>query len=238
MVNKLTLNEATQEIIQIHNGIMQSLRRAVPDAIRIGQIITEQKELLEHGQFLPWIETLPFSHDTARNYQRLYLYSGKIRNVRNLQEAYKKIESLEAIERRQAEDRKWTMIRERLKTGVIPNGWDSAYDEDYDRRLKSDQPFVKLKDGFEWPKKDAEPEKQRITSEQLKEAADLFIEKQNRIDDFKERIKLSDSGKDDAFIDAIMEYLDGLENDNRRIEACNNIIKVCRNIATGLHGSA
>ena len=36
------------------------------------------------------------------------------------------------------------------------------------------------------------------------------------------------TGKDDPFIDAILDYLDELEDDNRRIEACYNIIKLVK----------
>jgi hypothetical protein len=41
----------------------------------------------------------------------------------------------------------------------------------------------------------------------------------------------------DPFQDAIMDYLEGLENDSRRIEACHNIIKVCKRIAAELQGA-
>ena len=51
---------------------------------------------------------------------------------------------------------------------------------------------------------------------------------------FKEKIRVSHEGKDDPFVDAIMDYLDGLEDDSRRIEACHNIIKVCKGIANQL----
>jgi hypothetical protein len=40
--------------------------------------------------------------------------------------------------------------------------------------------------------------------------------------------------KDDPFVDAIMDYLNGLTDDNRRVEACYNIIKVCKGIANQL----
>jgi len=47
---------------------------------------------------------------------------------------------------------------------------------------------------------------------------------------------LSQQGEKDPFIDALMDYLEELDDDNRRIEACNNVIKVARNIAAQLHG--
>jgi len=229
-VNELTLNEATQEIIRIHNGIMQSLRRTVPEAIRIGQIITEQKEQLEHGQFLPWLSTLPFDQKTCWRYANTYKYADKIGKLPNLQEAYKQIESIEIIERRKEDERKQALIRERIKTGVKPEGWDRSLDYEYNKRIEQGG-YAKIKDDFEWPKSEKQ---EPASSDMLKQATDIFFEHQDKIKSFKEKIRLSDSGKDDAFIDAIMEYVDGLESDNRRIEACNNIIKVCRNISVEL----
>lgn len=52
---------------------------------------------LQHGEWLPWLEeNVPFSHDTGRNYMKLYehqnwLRDGKSLKVRNLTEAYKAI---------------------------------------------------------------------------------------------------------------------------------------------------
>jgi hypothetical protein len=40
----------------------------------------------------------------------------------------------------------------------------------------------------------------------------------------------------DPFQDALMDYLEGLENDSRRIESCYNIIKICKRIAVVLQG--
>ena len=52
--------------------------------------------------------------------------------------------------------------------------------------------------------------------------------------EWKEKIRLSDGGQEDAFMDALIDYLETLADDNRRLEACNNIVKICRNIAVEL----
>jgi hypothetical protein len=54
---------------------------------------------------------------------------------------------------------------------------------------------------------------------------------------FKDRIRISHEGQADPFVDAIMDYLNGLPDDNRRIEACYNVIKVCKGIANQLQRS-
>ena len=53
-------------------------------AIRIGELLAEQKETMAHGEWLPWLaDKVPSSERTARNYMRLYdqraeLKKGKI----------------------------------------------------------------------------------------------------------------------------------------------------------------
>jgi excisionase family DNA binding protein len=56
--------------------------------------------------------------------------------------------------------------------------------------------------------------------------------------DWKEKIRLSADGMKDPFQDALMDYLNGLADDNRRIEACYNIIKICKKIANELQSMA
>ena len=51
---------------------------------------------------------------------------------------------------------------------------------------------------------------------------------------FKEQIRISSEGKENPFIDALIDYLQGLDDDNRRLEACHNIIKVAKSIAKEL----
>ena len=60
------------------------------------------------------------------------------------------------------------------------------------------------------------------------------IEKSKKVNSFKDSIRLSFEGKNDSFIDALIDYLDGLNDDNRRIEVCYNVIKVAKNIAKEL----
>lgn len=230
-MSDIKLDEARQKIIKLHTGIIDSMRRAVPDAIRIGQIIAEQKEKLEHGQFLPWVKTLPFAERTAYNYLSFCKYQDKLANVANLQEAYKQIESLEAAEKRREDEHKQKLILERIKTGIKPDGWDRSLDYEYDKRIKFGG-YAKLRDDYKPPEK--AKLKQEIDSELLSKAADMFIEQSKKRSTFKDKIRLSQDGKNEPFIDAIMDYLDELENDTRRIEACNNIIKVCRNICVQL----
>jgi len=78
------------EITSLHKQIIASLRRSMQDAIRIGELLTEIKAELKHGEWLPWIkQSLPFSQQTANRYMRIYENREKLLNVSNLTEAYK-----------------------------------------------------------------------------------------------------------------------------------------------------
>jgi len=97
------------------------------------------------------------------------------------------------------------------------------------RRIEEAQ--ARFKDNEEKPKADSFDAAEDAL---LQGALGELVEHTQKRQEFKERIKLSQAGGSDAFIDALMDYLDELKDDSRRIEACQNIIKVCRNVAAQL----
>ncbi|MBL7188161.1 MAG: DUF3102 domain-containing protein [Phycisphaerae bacterium] len=79
------------EITLLHGEIGGLLKTSLDKAIRIGELLREQKASLKHGEFIPWIEAnLPFTDRTARNYMRLNENRGllKTENVSDLRSAY------------------------------------------------------------------------------------------------------------------------------------------------------
>jgi len=117
-----------QEIIELHNEIIQRLERCGKDAIRIGELLTMQKQQLKHGEWLPWVrECLPFSHDTATNYMKLYEHRAKLRNVRNLSQAYQAIRLSTATTRKDQTGFKHTFLRA-LKTVMIATDSTEKFD--------------------------------------------------------------------------------------------------------------
>jgi hypothetical protein len=81
-----------QEIVALHNDIIGAIRTTMPKAIRIGELLTQEKQRLGHGEWLPWITAnLPFTDRTARNYIRLYENKDrlKLENVSDLSAAYR-----------------------------------------------------------------------------------------------------------------------------------------------------
>lgn len=62
-----------EEIVNLHNEIAGHLKISLDKAIRIGELLTEQKASLKHGEWLSWIKAnLPFSDRTARVYVRCF----------------------------------------------------------------------------------------------------------------------------------------------------------------------
>ena len=80
------------EIGTLHGEIVGHLKTSIEKAIRIGELLTEQKASLRHGEFTPWIEgNLPFTDRTARNYMRLHRKKDRLKTetVSDLKSAYK-----------------------------------------------------------------------------------------------------------------------------------------------------
>jgi len=85
-------NSRTKKIIYLHEKIIGNIVSALINAIRIGQLLTSQKQQLKHGDFTPWVaQNLPFSQRTARNYMLVFRERHKLKteNVTDLSEAYK-----------------------------------------------------------------------------------------------------------------------------------------------------
>lgn len=81
-----------QEITALHNEIGGYLKMTLEKAIQIGELLMEQKDSMEHGEFTAWVNAnLPFTDRTARNYMRLYKERDKLKTetVSDLTEGYR-----------------------------------------------------------------------------------------------------------------------------------------------------
>src|SRR4051812_37587799 len=90
-----TTEQRIQEIKQLHNEIVAAVRTTLDKAIRIGELLTDQKAELKHGEWGRWLrENLKikgFSRATANNYMKLNENRQKLKilNLRNLAGAYR-----------------------------------------------------------------------------------------------------------------------------------------------------
>ena len=90
------ISGAASEINRLHGEICQAARTTIEKAIRIGELLTEQKAGLKHGEWLPWLKAnVEFSRQTADNYRRVYEKREdlKLLNVGNLTDAYRLLAS-------------------------------------------------------------------------------------------------------------------------------------------------
>ena len=170
--------------------------------------------------------------------------------------------ALKIINRTKEQKRK-ALIQERIKTGKKPAGWDNSMDYAYDKYIKEEAEYRARMDkwrveqeqkknakkdeaNFKSSNSDSKPSESPSdsnSSDSFKpfnlgidflEEAKKFNQKNIDRQSFKEKIRISHQGKEDPFLDAILDYLETLDNNSRRIEACYNIIKICKGIAVDL----
>jgi hypothetical protein len=80
-----------EEIINLHNEVRAHAETMIQKAIRIGELLVEQKQKMQHGRFTQWVtENLPFSIRSAQNYMRVFINKDKIENenISLLSDAY------------------------------------------------------------------------------------------------------------------------------------------------------
>ncbi len=128
------------------------------------------------------------------------------------------------------------------KTGIKGEGWGTTEDKllqediDRDERIEEAKARNAEKEKQEEEARIKDQEGEKITGE-LFSMLDASTAKYKERQGFKEAIRVSSEGQEDPFVDAIMDYLGTLESDSRKIEACHNIIKVCKKIASDLQAS-
>ena len=87
-----------KELNDLHQQIEGKLRSTVQDAIRAGELLTQAKDDLPHGGFIPWIEqSCAFGRKTAHRYMGIYEHKSKCLTVSHLPEAYKQVKQLEKV---------------------------------------------------------------------------------------------------------------------------------------------
>ncbi len=91
-IEKAVVESPPDEIRRLHGEIAEAARRSLQNAIRIGELLVQQKKLLPHGEFGPWVEAnLPFTQRTATNYMNAYRKRDRLKSesVSDLTSAYR-----------------------------------------------------------------------------------------------------------------------------------------------------
>lgn len=228
-------NIANNRIIEIQTlltELNQTLKMSVNKAIRIGQLLSEQKKEMQHGDFLPWLESnFEMSERTAQNYMRLFYYRDKTAKVADLQEAYQKIEYIEKKEKAEQQKKDDELIKQRIQTGEKPEGWTRSHEYQYKKRI-DDKSYQERKTKIFDEKK-----KENQKDERLNNTINLFIKDNSEKLAVKEKLKLNtrtDNNSQEAILEIIDEYLNSITETSRRIETAQNIIKYLRTIVVNL----
>lgn len=91
-----TSSSSVAEIIRLHGQILDAARTSLDNAIRIGELLVQEKARLNHGEWLPWLKGhVPFSDRTARNYMQCYEQRDRLKmeSVSDLTSAYRLLAS-------------------------------------------------------------------------------------------------------------------------------------------------
>lgn len=234
------------EIKVLQDGIEQKARSCVRDAQRIGQLLKDVQKDLEKCNsctFPEWVEAhCSFSRRTAYNYMDLFNYRMRLAETSSFSDAYKKIEEIKLIEHQSEEQKARERVDIAYETGRKPEGWRQHTDDKLLEQKKIDEENRRAYEEnrrIQIERFKAEEEERlrakKAEADAIENARRVMadaVDNAMRVESWKSRLHLSGNNSD--IENLIIGYLNDLENDTRRIECCQNIIKVCRKIAVDL----
>jgi len=235
--------EFADKLNSLHERVNNSAKLAVTDAITIGGLLLEAVE--EHGKktLSAWLDAgnTVIARSVAYRYMDLYAYRDQIGESKNIFVAYKQIADFKAdqkrIEYKQSADR----VAEFKKTGVKPEGYKRMTDERRSKKLEAAQnprwdsvPDIEKNNKVEFS---IDEILENPVSENVTDALCYDEEPRNRsaswLKIFIDRFEYT--GNNRGLIASIIENIDYCEDDNARIEACHDAIKVLNEISAALH---
>lgn len=232
----IKIDELKKQINERHDSIQTALKRSVQEAIAIGGLLIQVKEQLQHGEFGEWInQNCNFTDRTARNYIQIFKYKNKMETISDLQEAYKQIEYYEQQEKKKITEEREKKMSEYKKTGIKPDNWTRSDDYNY-KKYYDDKERDKRIAEFKQKKEQEriEREKQnRADDERIKENETIIEQLTKNINEQKEFVNRINEGNkyQDTFFSIIHNYINELKTDSEKLEALNNIIKYCKELA-------
>lgn len=67
------LDSTVKKIVNLYNGIKENFEDTFEKAKKIGEILSQEKEKIEHGKFTEWVENnLPFGIRQAQKYMKIH----------------------------------------------------------------------------------------------------------------------------------------------------------------------
>lgn len=225
-----------------HESVKNRSRLLIDEAIEIGSLINYVKEMCDHGEFITIINNgFVFSHKTALRYMSLHNYAEKVRQMSDLQEAYKLIESEESKKKQAEQADQRQRIQYRIEHNEKPNTWQRSDDYAWKKHQEEAQArSQRIKDFQEsQPNISATANDTSELDEDLNRAKEKASGSADFINDYlkNEQSKLADmqnlkiTNQNGGILQLVESYLAGLGSDSQRIEECYNIIKYCKDLS-------
>jgi hypothetical protein len=234
------------KINDAHEGVVQSSKDAIQYAIMAGAELSRIKSLVEHGEFIPILNSgkFKFGERTARRYMQVADYSAKTTQLSDLQEAYKLIESEESKKKQAEQADQRQRIQYRIEHNEKPNTWQRSDDYAWKKHQEEAQArSQRIKDFQESQLNISATDKDTSElDEDLNRAKEKASGSADFINDYlkNEQSKLADmqnlkiTNQNGGILQLVESYLAGLGSDSQRIEECYNIIKYCKDKAIKL----
>jgi hypothetical protein len=124
-------------------------------------------------------------------------------------------------------------VKERIQTNAVPKDWDAETEQMYQEKLNQEQ---KNKEWKERIQKESQKRESRNQSYDFKSADESINNMKELLDELATReakkeqlagkMRLTGNNADHEFNQMLIDYLEGLDNDSQRLEACHNGIKI------------
>lgn len=234
------------KINDAHEGVVQSSKDAIQYAIMAGAELSRIKSLVEHGAFIPILNSgkFKFGERTARRYMQVADYSAKTTQLSDLQEAYKLIESEESKKKQAEQADQRQRIQYRIEHNEKPSTWQRSDDYAWKKHQEEAQARSQRIKDFQESQLNisATANDTSELDEDLNRAKEKASGSADFINDYlkNEQSKLADmqnlkiTNQNGGILQLVESYLAGLGSDSQRIEECYNIIKYCKDKAIKL----
>lgn len=119
-------------------------------------------------------------------------------------------------------------VAERLRTNAMPNDWDDESEKVYQERLAQEKKDREWRERIRLESKEREQKtsKTQETIEEFEHLLSEFTEQTDKRKEMSKKMRLTGDNAESAFNQMLIEYLESLDSDSQRLEACYNGIKI------------
>lgn len=220
-----------------HREIVRGSKDLVQKAIIVGEEIIRAREIAGHGEFGKLIDSGLFDMKKSNvyNYIKVAEYSAKVHLIGNLQEAYKLVAEEESKKKQAESANQRERIQYRIENNEKPDTWqrsdDYAWKKIQDERIARDERIAIAKEKMA-STVNTNAQIEAETKQAFDALGDYFAKEQHKLDDLR---SMRVNNQNSNILQIIEDYLYQVEDTDKKIEECYNIIKFCKHKAIELH---